>query len=204
MAQGADAVLRALLRDLDDARAGTADAESLLGALTALRNLRERMAGWEPELIGAARAAGTSWADLAPALGVTSRQAAERRYLRLQPIEGEETTGEQRVHARRDQRAGDRAVSRWAQDNAGVLRALAAHIHGLDDLGGTAREHADRLGAALGDNDPERLLAPLSDARTHLGDHPELTGRLDSITEQTARLRREAAAARRGGTRPRH
>jgi len=35
------------------------------------------------ELIGAARAAGISWAELAPAMGVTSRQAAERRYLRV-------------------------------------------------------------------------------------------------------------------------
>ena len=195
----ADAVLRALLRDLDHAREGTADPESLLAALTALRELRDRMADWEPELITAARAAGTSWADLAPALGVTSRQAAERRYLRLQPTGGNETTAEQRVDTRRDQRAGDRAVSRWAQANAGTLRTLAAHIHGLTDLDAAAREHADRIGNALGDNDPGQLLAPLSEARSHLADHPEVTDRLDSISEQTATLRREAANTRRKG-----
>ncbi|WP_424186218.1 HSP18 transcriptional regulator [Actinokineospora sp. G85] len=192
-------MLRGVLRALDKARAGTAEAGSLLAALTALRELRDRMAAWEPELIGAARAAGASWAALAPALGVTSRQAAERRYLRLQPTGGDETTGEQRVHTRRDQRAGDRAVSKWAQDNARTLRTLAAHIHGLDGLDAAAREQADRIGTALGDNDPERLLQPLSEARSHLADRQDLVDRLDSITELTDTVRQEAADSRRAG-----
>src|ERR1700759_2917725 len=61
-----------------------------IAALTALRELRGVLAGWEPELVEAARAAGVSWALLAPALGVTSRQAAERRYLRTRSTGGAE------------------------------------------------------------------------------------------------------------------
>src|SRR3954451_15992176 len=82
---------------------GIADA---LAALTLLRHLREELAEWEPRLIAAARSHGASWIQLAPALGVASRQAAERRYLRLRPDDtGEATTGEQRVRAERDRRA---------------------------------------------------------------------------------------------------
>ncbi|GAA2046784.1 hypothetical protein GCM10009839_59240 [Catenulispora yoronensis] len=57
----------------------------VLSALMLLRELRTQMTGWEPGLIDAARQLGTSWADLAPAVGVASPYAAERRYLRLRP-----------------------------------------------------------------------------------------------------------------------
>ena len=40
----------------------------VLSALMLLRELRTETAGFEPELIDAARQLGTSWADLAPAL----------------------------------------------------------------------------------------------------------------------------------------
>jgi hypothetical protein len=107
--------------------------------------LREEISGWEPELITAAREAGVSWALLAPALGVTSRQAAERRYLRLQPTLTGEATGEGRVQVTRDGRAGDRAVSQWAQRNAAVLRGLAGQVSALPDLDAHSRRHADRV-----------------------------------------------------------
>src|ERR1700736_4316686 len=74
-----------------------------LVALALLRDLREHIASWEPELIDAARSRGVSWADLAPALGVASRQAAERRALRLRPsADGRARTGDQRLRAERD------------------------------------------------------------------------------------------------------
>ena len=47
--------------------------------------VQDRPAAWEPMLIGAARDRGVSWAAIAPVLGVASRQAAERRHLRLNP-----------------------------------------------------------------------------------------------------------------------
>jgi hypothetical protein len=180
------------------ARAGSADQDRLLSALAGLRVLREELAGWEPELITAARAAGASWVALAPALGVASRQAAERRYLRLQPSNTGEKTGEARVDAERDRRAGDRAVADWARRNSVILRQLAGRVSALDGLGPAAQESADRLGKALGDDDPATLLPPLAAARPHLADdHAGLAEQLGEISEEANRLRRDAAGNRR-------
>jgi hypothetical protein len=177
-----------------DARAGSADSEKLLTALVALRVLREEMSGWEPELITAARKAGVSWTALAPALGVASRQAAERRYLRLQPSQTGETTGEGRVDAQRARRAGDRAVSDWARQNSASLRRLAGQVSALAGLGEDAQERAARLGEALGDDDPAALLPPLAAAQPDLCDgHGELAQQVGAITEHADRLRRDAA-----------
>lgn len=177
------------------ARAGTADQDQLVTALNGLRLLRDELAGWEPELITAARTAGASWVTLAPALGVASRQAAERRYLRLQPSSTGERTGEGRVDAERDRRAGDRAVVDWARRNAAVLRQLAGRVSALDGLAPAAQASADRLGVALGDDDPANLLPPLAAARPHLtGD---LGTRVGEISAEAARLRRTAAGNRR-------
>jgi hypothetical protein len=180
------------------ARRGDVPSEQVLAALAALRSVRDQLGGWEPELIVAARAGGASWAALAPALGVASRQAAERRFLRLRPSATGETTGEARVDAERDRRAGDRAVAEWARRNSAVLRQLAGQVSALDGLDATA---ADRLGAALGDDDVTTLLPPLDAVRAHLADdHAGLADRLGAISEHTDQLRREAAGNRR--TRP--
>lgn len=166
---------------------GIADA---LAALTLLRHLREELAEWEPRLIAAARTHGASWIQLAPALGVASRQAAERRYLRLRPDDtGEATTGEQRVRAERDRRAGDRAVNRWARDNAIGLRQLAAQVSALDGdqrLDDDAQHHVDTVTAALGEPDTAALLGPLNDAKNHLhASHPDLADRIASVTDES-------------------
>ncbi|MEV6785929.1 type III effector protein, partial [Streptomyces sp. NPDC051098] len=87
----------------DSEPAPAAGPEQALATLLLLRELRDRLAGWEPGLIEAARAAGASWADLAHPLGVASRQAAERRYLRVRPG-SPGSTGEERVQATRDRR----------------------------------------------------------------------------------------------------
>src|SRR3954447_13069890 len=190
--------LRRIHEAVEAARAGAAGQDRLLSALAGLRVLREELARWEPELITAARAAGGRWGALAPALGVASRQAAERRYLRLQPSNTGEKTGEARVDAERDRRAGDRAVADWARRNSVILRQLAGRVSALDGLGPAAQESADRLGAALGDDDPATLLPPLAAARPHLTDaHSGLAEQLGEISEQTDRLRRDAAGNRR-------
>ncbi|HEU5470478.1 MAG TPA: HSP18 transcriptional regulator [Actinophytocola sp.] len=184
---------------LADIAGGRPDADHLLAALTVLRRLREELASWEPTLIAAARDGGTSWASLAPALGVTSRQAAERRYLRLRPSASGEATGEGRVRAERDRRAGDRAVEAWARRNGAVLRQLAGQVSALDGLPGPARRHVDLVGAALADDDPAALLSPLADTHTHLRtSHAGLAERIRSVTEQTDRLRRHARDQRTG------
>jgi hypothetical protein len=172
------------------------DAE-LLDALVALHALRDELADWEPRLIDAAREEGVSWARLAPALGVTSRQAAERRYLRLAPGGGE-ATAEQRVQATRDRRAQDRAVDAWARENAGRLRRVAARIAGLEGLEAPARRHARQLTAALGDPDPTALLAPLTAITADLAaSHPEVASELSRISAGTDRVRRDTHDDRR-------
>ncbi|QFU88153.1 HSP18 transcriptional regulator [Amycolatopsis sp. YIM 10] len=172
-----------------------ASPQALLDALTALRLLREELAAWEPDLISAARARGVSWAALAPALGVASRQAAERRYLRLNPSASGESTGEGRVRAQRDRRAGDRAVATWARENSSSLRRLAGQVSAA---GGLDSESAGRVERALGDNDATALLSPLAAANQQLeAGHEELAAEVAAITEHTDRLRRDAIDSRR-------
>ncbi|PSM44755.1 type III effector protein [Streptomyces dioscori] len=168
---------------------GRATADQALAALVLLRELREQLAGWEPGLIEAARAAGSSWAELAQPMGVASRQAAERRYLRVRPgLSG--STGEQRVQATRDHRAADRTVSAWARANAAELRQLAGQITALTDLPARARSPLARLADALAADDATRLIGPLTETHTHLkAAHPDLAARIDSISDSTDRLR---------------
>ncbi|WP_406840464.1 type III effector protein [Streptomyces sp. AHU1] len=155
--------------------------EQALASLMLLRQVREQLAGWETGLIETARDAGASWADLAHPLGVTSRQAAERRYLRGRPGPAG-TTGEQRVTATRQARAAKRTTATWARHNAADLRRLAGQITALTDLPPTARRPLGELHAALAHNDPADLIAPLTAARPHLAaTHPDLAAQLDSL-----------------------
>ncbi|WP_194922563.1 HSP18 transcriptional regulator [Catenulispora pinisilvae] len=181
------------------AQAGAAlNANQVLAALTLLRELRTEIAGWEPELIEAARALGTSWADLAPALGVASRQAAERRYLRLRPSpDGGVGTGDQRVAAERDKRAGDKAVAVWARDNAAGLRQLAGQIGALTDLDSGATG-LSALHDALGRDDVADLLAPLADTRGLLQPgHPGLAEQVGQLGASIAEVRAASDRSRR-------
>ncbi|MER6018819.1 type III effector protein [Streptomyces anulatus] len=156
--------------------------EQALASLSLLRQVREQLAGWETGLIETARDAGASWADLAPPLGVASRQAAERRYLRGRPGPAG-TTGEQRVTAARQARAADRTTAVWARDNAADLRRLAGQITALTDLPPAARHPLSKLHTALAHDDPADLLAPLTATRPHLATaHPDLAARLDTLT----------------------
>ncbi|ARZ65817.1 type III effector protein [Streptomyces sp. HU2014] len=156
--------------------------EQALASLSLLRQVRERLAGWETGLIETARDAGASWADLAHPLGVASRQAAERRYLRGRPGPAG-TTGEQRVTATRQARAADRNTATWARRNAADLRRLAGQITALTDLPPAARRPVGELHTALAHDDPAALIAPLAATRRHLAAaHPDLAARLDTLT----------------------
>ncbi|MFE7276137.1 type III effector protein [Streptomyces sp. NPDC057623] len=166
---------------------GTAEAhgvgpEQALASLLLLRQVRERLDGWETGLIETARDAGASWADLAHPLGVASRQAAERRYLRGRPGPAG-TTGEQRVQATRERRAAERTTAAWARHNAADLRRIAGQITALTDLPTAARNPLSQLHAALAHDDPADLIHPLNATRPHLTpDHPDLAAQLDALT----------------------
>ncbi|MFE9313212.1 type III effector protein [Streptomyces sp. NPDC006706] len=178
-----DDALRDAQRESPDTPEGPGPGpEQALASLMLLRQVREQLAGWETGLIETARDAGASWADLAHPLGLASRQAAERRYLRGRPGPAG-TTGEQRVTATRQARAAERTTATWARTNAADLRRLAGQITALTDLPPTARRPLGELHAALAHDDPADLIAPLTAARPHLAAaHPDLAARLDTLT----------------------
>ncbi|WUJ70119.1 hypothetical protein OG809_34125 [Kribbella soli] len=185
-------------------RLDDADASELVAALEALARLRGSLDQWEPMLIDVARASGLTWAQLAPALGVASRQAAERRYLRLKPqaVEHAGTTREHRVDAARNQRSAERAVADWARVNAARLRQLAGQITALSadaarSVSGDARTAIDRVREVLGSDDAARLVEPLSDAARSLRTtHPDLADQITILTQTTDEIR-DADLARR-------
>jgi hypothetical protein len=189
---------------VDSARAGErpgaappVGSAQFLVALALLRELREHLAGWEPELIDAARAHGASWAQLAPALGVASRQAAERRALRLRPGDDGQATGDERVDAERGRRAGVRAVDGFARTRASDLRVLAAQVGAVTGLPHTADGPMAALHAALGGDDAAGLLTPLIEARAHLGPgHEALAARVDALADGAENARADARARR--------
>jgi hypothetical protein len=185
--------------DLARAQPERLNAGQVLDALIRLRRLREELAGWEPELIAAGRRLGISWAELAPALGVASRQAAERRYLRLRPSESGAVTADARVRAERDRRASERAVTEWARENSASLRQLAGQVSALDNLGSAAQERIDLVQRALADDDAAALLQPLSRAQSHLQPtHPDLADQINAMAEAADQLRRDVQGRRRG------
>ena len=145
----------------------------LLDALVLLRWAHSELASLEPVLIAAARAAGVSWQALAPALGVASRQAAERRYLRSvsAPTDQSGDTRDDRVQAER--------------------RRLAGQITALTDLGEAATGDLAQLHQALGDADATALPDLLAAAHQHLPDHPDLAAQIDTITTRTNQIRRQ-------------
>ncbi|MEV5012504.1 type III effector protein [Streptomyces sp. NPDC055692] len=185
----AAAALAAIDDALRDAQHETPDAvdpgpEQALASLMLLRQVREQLAGWETGLIETAREAGASWADLARPLGVASRQAAERRYLRGRPG-AVGTTGEQRVTATRQARAAERATATWARANAADLRRLAGQITALAHLAPEARSAQAALHAALGATDAAELIAPLTGMRPYLDAyHTDLVKCLDALEDQ--------------------
>ncbi|WP_344127299.1 hypothetical protein [Luedemannella flava] len=198
---GHDAVAALLtaLTELDGAgQAGPPGRAQLLAALAALHEVRALLDVWEPRLIGAARAAGVNWADIAPALGVASRQAAERRYLRLrEPALDDHPTQDRRVLAERDRRAGARAVGAWARENGADLRQLAGQITALTDLGPAAQPSLDRLYEALGRGDVADLLPLLDDTHEHLtGAHAHLAEQVRAVHDDTDQVRRTTARQR--------
>ncbi|MET7702641.1 type III effector protein [Streptomyces sp. NPDC005485] len=177
-----DDALRAARHTAPDTPGAGPGPEQALASLMLLRQVREQLAGWESGLIETARDAGASWADLAHPLGVASRQAAERRYLRGRPGPTG-STGEQRVQATRQARAAERTTTTWARRNAAALRRIAGQITALTDLPAAARRPLSELHAALAHDDPTALINPLTATRPHLTTaHPDLAAQLDTLT----------------------
>lgn len=181
----------------DDQGPAAQGADELLEAIASLQRLRRQLDTWEPLLIEAARAEGASWARLAPVLGVSTRQAAERRYLRLRPGQEPGLTREERVQAARDERAGDRAVAAWARENASELRQIAGRVSALTGLSSAGRRDAKALATSLTGDDPSSLIDPLADMHVHLvDDHGALAAKVEDVGRRVGRVRRETQRRR--------
>jgi hypothetical protein len=201
------------LYDLSSSELGESDEGRLLAALETLREIRGYLDRWEPALITAARSRGLTWAQIAPALGLASRQAAERRYLRLKPhaVDSPGSTRERRVEATRNQRSAARAVAEWARAHAADLRQLAGQLTALSagstaaeassSLSAGARAGLDRLRAALAGNDAADLVDPLTNldgtVRAELqARHPRLADKVIALQRAAGQIRDDDLARR--------
>jgi len=102
-----DAVLAALAES-------PPDRGHLAAALALVPRLREELDSIERALIDTARESGASWTDIASALGLRSRQAAEQRRLRLGASQAPRDPEQLREFRKRqqivDERAGEHVV----------------------------------------------------------------------------------------------
>jgi hypothetical protein len=109
----------------------------LLAALLVLRKLRDDFTVAEGYLIEAARKREVTWARLAPALEVKSRQAAERRFQQLcgnALASHPGRTQRERVDNERDRRAEARAEQQWITEHADQVRRLAEQLAAVPAL----------------------------------------------------------------------
>jgi hypothetical protein len=109
----------------------------LLAALALVPGLRRDLDRVERALIGAAREGDVSWGEVAAALRLRSRQAAEQRWLRLTSSDA----GRDAVTARRrrrHQRIVDTSAGPAVVALRAAVRTLVERIEGVPDRGGRA------------------------------------------------------------------
>jgi hypothetical protein len=104
----------------------------VLNALATVGRRREQLDRAEWLLVAAARLEGATWADVATALGLRSRQAAEQRWLRLLGAVGLGAGASAAVLGRRDPNV-TRALRDPAPASADVAQ-VRAHVALLYDL----------------------------------------------------------------------
>jgi DNA-binding transcriptional MerR regulator len=171
----------------DTLRQPSATTDDLIAALTTVPGLRQELDELEAALIDRVRASGVSWHDIATALGLRSRQAAEQRRLRLAPARVNRDPTEARRH-RRDQQAADAA----AGERAILLREAVKHLVEWLDQDDRASRPALRLARRtlrIALDAPPGALVDL--ARLALTD---LTGEVDDSQPAVRRARGLTAA----------
>jgi hypothetical protein len=99
------------------------DRTEALAAIAGIPAQRAELDGVERGAIDAARRAGASWTDIAAALGLHSRQAAEQRRLRLGAADAASDPAAVRARRRRQQNLDTRAGTAII-----ALRAAAADL----------------------------------------------------------------------------
>lgn len=170
------------------------EAPEPLDALRLLAGLRAELDAAERRLIEAARDRGASWARIATSLGLSSRQAAEQRWLRL-------SAGPTRDPGPvRHRRQRQRDIDRRFGAEIGRLRATAQAVHRELSADPTWDGHDPRaalaratLGLAV-DAAPGPLFALLMKAVADLDEVPAArrTSRLAAVRDRLARAVRAA------------
>ena len=127
----------------------------VLAALLMTKKLRDDLAAAEGHLIEIARTKKVTWARLAAALEVRSRQAAERRYQQLRGDSWSDhaRTQRERVDNERDQRAQQRTTDQWIDAHAEQIRDLAVRLAAVEDL----QQRADTRAYAFQDRINRRI-----------------------------------------------
>jgi hypothetical protein len=147
-------------------------AADILEALAALSEVRRDIDALERGLIEAARTGGTSWAMIAAALGLASRQAAEQRWLRLSGEAGRDAQVE-RASKRRQRSVDNRHGPEIPALRAAVVAAYTAMTAdaGWDAAHPLAKLARTTLGHA-GTADPGALFALVGQALADLDRMP--------------------------------
>jgi hypothetical protein len=109
--------------------------DEVLAALALIPGLRADLDALESGAIDAARSCGAGWAEIALALGLRSRQAAEQRRLRLGTHTEGRDVGEVRERRRR-QREADATAGKTIVALREAVTALAAAIDRTPDWDG--------------------------------------------------------------------
>ncbi|MDH6710775.1 hypothetical protein P3T27_007526 [Kitasatospora sp. MAA19] len=183
-------------------------AGDLLAALTQVGEAQHDLDVLEHDLIAGARERGATWQQIADHLGLTSRQAAENRALRLE--RAVQARGDRYVERQREDRARQRNGESWCRAHEQQLRAAAAALVDvaeawplLRDAAGAPRVRA--LAAAAEDETRGPELAQLLRGLRYALDSPsgqerlpdgERTGEALSARDQVLGLLDQLAAER--------
>jgi hypothetical protein len=113
------------VEDIPDVDAQEGRPDHGLAALALVGRLRADLDRIERDLVGSARERGATWREVAAALGLRSRQAAEQRWLRLRALDRGPAAGRSRLH-----RSRRRSVDADLWPEVAALRAAVGILYG--------------------------------------------------------------------------
>jgi len=187
--------LSAFRRACDVVAAESPGPEDVLRALSELKPVRADLDRVERELITAAREHSIGWPEIAKALGVGSRQAAEQRWLRLQGVATRDPTRVRQSHQKQ------RIVDTYAGAELIELRRTAIQAYRLIEAD-YEWDHRHRRAAlvraslAAAVSAPPSALFALCDNASSDIDAMRVVRLPPALAAATERLHRATAAAR--------
>jgi hypothetical protein len=172
-------------------------AADVIDALAVVRELREALDRHELGLMLIGRRVNLTWRAMADALGMSSRQAGQQRYQRLdagqqryQELEDGITGNRRSEVAARAISRGRTAEERWFARNRGAVEELAEILASASYDSPAARDDAESLAEILAD--PERptgsLLAWIGQVLEGLERAGEVPDGLGALLEDAGRL----------------